>query len=487
MAEEDAGGRVVGRYAIYDEIASGGMATVHVGRLLGPVGFSRTVAIKRLHPQFAKDPEFVAMFLDEARLAARIRHPNVVATIDVVATRGELLLVMEYVQGESLAQLSRVAGARAPIDPAIAVSLMLDTLHGLHAAHEATDERGDRLHIVHRDVSPQNILLGTDGMARVVDFGIAKAAWRAQTTRDGAIKGKLAYMSPEQVSRKPVDRRTDVFAASIVLWECLTGARMFASDDPGGTIALMLTGTPEPPGSVVRGIPPALDEVVLRGLARDPDARFKTSRAMAAALEKAYPPASRVAVAEWVERSASEALRRRSRRLAEIESGSAREPPIPLTRSEAPTAALEDQGDARAATRTGSVDATSSRVTGPVVTDTPVHRRFKRSLPALTAFAIAGIASAVALFEARDRSAAKSATPLPGDAAPASASAEGAPPESSSAAASAPATVDAAAPSAPPRPLPAASPAPRARGECNPPYAWDPVRHIKVYKERCFN
>src|SRR5450432_1730565 len=153
----------VGRYAIHEELASGGMASVHFGRLLGPVGFARTVAIKRLHPQFAKDPEFVSMFLDEARLAARVQHPNVVATIDVVATDGELFLIMDYVRGESLSKLLRTLrkqGARMP--PRIAASICCGFLHGLHAAHEAKDERGSRIDLVHRDVSPQNVLVGAD-------------------------------------------------------------------------------------------------------------------------------------------------------------------------------------------------------------------------------------------------------------------------------------------------------------------------------------
>ena len=153
--------RVVGRYALYNAIAAGGMATVHLGRLLGPVGFSRTVAIKRLHAQFASDPEFVSMFLDEARLAARIRHPNVVPTLDVVATGGELFLVMEYVPGESIARLARTLRENHEALPTrILSAIMAGVLHGLHAAHEAKDERGVPLGIVHRDMSPQNVLVG---------------------------------------------------------------------------------------------------------------------------------------------------------------------------------------------------------------------------------------------------------------------------------------------------------------------------------------
>src|SRR5580658_1265694 len=231
MLEPSPPPRMVGRYALYEKIASGGMATVHIGRLLGPVGFTRTVAIKRMHPQFTGDPEFVSMFLDEARLAARIRHPNVVSTLDVVAMNGELFLVMDYVPGESLARLVRGATLRGErIPPAIAATIMVGVLHGLHAAHEARNDRGEPLEVVHRDVSPQNILVGIDGVSRVLDFGVAKAVGRLHTTRDGQLKGKLAYMAPEQL-RGTTTRLTDVYAASIVLWEALTSKRPFQAEN----------------------------------------------------------------------------------------------------------------------------------------------------------------------------------------------------------------------------------------------------------------
>jgi len=314
--------RIVGRYAIFDEIASGGMATVFLGRLMGAGGFARTIAIKRLHPQFAKDPEFVAMFLDEARLAARIRHPNVVPTLDVVASKGELFLVMEYVRGEVLSRLARAQKARnEPVPVSIVVRVMSDALQGLHAAHEARDERGVSLQIVHRDVTPQNILVGADGVGRLLDFGVAKAAGRAHTTREGQIKGKLAYMAPEQLTGTGVSRQTDVYAASVVLWEMLAGERLFAGGSETDVIAKLLKRDIRPPSELAQGIPPALDAVVMRGLAHDPEERFPTARDLCAALGGCgLQEATGLAVGEWVEGLAEEALAERSARVAAIES-----------------------------------------------------------------------------------------------------------------------------------------------------------------------
>ncbi len=313
--------RVIGRYALFGEIAAGGMATVHFGRLVGPVGFSRTVAIKRLHAQYAKDPEFVAMFLDEARLASRIQHPNVVTTLDVVNMPSEVFLVMEYLQGESLSRLirnSRKLGEQVP--PGHAVSVIAGMLHGLHAAHEAKSERREPLNIVHRDVSPQNVLVGVDGAARVLDFGVAKAAMRSQSTRDGQMKGKLSYMSPEQLNGKPVDRRTDLFAAGVVLWEALTGRRLFDGADAGEIFAKLLASEIPRPSTLVEGIPEALDGVVMKALDRDPDRRYQTARQFAIELESSATPATPRAIGEWVEHLAGLDLERRSQLVAEIES-----------------------------------------------------------------------------------------------------------------------------------------------------------------------
>ncbi|MDP9150220.1 MAG: serine/threonine protein kinase, partial [Myxococcota bacterium] len=310
----------IGRYALYGEIASGGMATVHFGRLQGAAGFARSVAIKRLHPQYARDPDFVAMFLDEARLAARISHPNVVPTLDVVSQGDELFLVMEYVRGASLSRLVRTLkqkGERIP--PRIASTIVSGVLHGLHAAHEAKSELGEALDIVHRDVSPQNVLVGTDGIARVLDFGVAKAAGRVQSTREGQLKGKLAYMAPEQITTGVVTRKTDVYAAAVMLWEVLAGRRLFSGENEAKVLSLVLGGQVDPPSHLVPELPEGFDRVVLRGLDRDPAVRFATAREMATELEAVVGVAPSTEIGEWVQEVAADELRERANRIEEIE------------------------------------------------------------------------------------------------------------------------------------------------------------------------
>ena len=311
----------VGRYALHHRIAAGGMASVHLGRLQGEGGFARIVAIKRLHPHLSQDPAFVSMFLDEARLVARIRHPNVVPTLDVVAAEGEMLLVMEYVPGESLARLAQAMASRGePVPPRLAAAIVCGALHGLHAAHEAHDEHGAPLHIVHRDVSPQNILVGTDGIARLLDFGVAKARSRLSETRDGELKGKLAYMAPEQLHDRPLDRKTDVYAAGVVLWEVLTGQRFHGDASEASIVERVLYGTVAPPTSVIPSLPPAIDAVVLQALARDPDARHATARDMADAVEAVLGIASMSDVSAWVHDVAGAELARRAALVAQVES-----------------------------------------------------------------------------------------------------------------------------------------------------------------------
>ncbi len=312
--------RTVGRYAIFDEIAHGGMATVHIGRLRGAQGFARTVAIKRLHPQYAKDPAFVKMLVDEAHLAARIRHPNVVPTLDVVSGGGEVFLVMDYVFGETMSRLMvQTIHQQAPMPVSVATAVMVDVLHGLHAAHVATNERAEPMGIVHRDVSPQNILLGVDGVARVFDFGVAKAAQRMQTTHDGSLKGKIGYMSPEQLHGQPVDCRADIYAAGVVFWEFVVGTRLFASSEGQPALLMNLKAEVEPPSRKRSGLPSAIDEVVLCAVDPVPERRFQTALEMARALEISVGMAAPEEAGAWVRSLVTDALEEKARLIAKVE------------------------------------------------------------------------------------------------------------------------------------------------------------------------
>ena len=310
----------IGRYVLHGEIASGGMATVHYGRLVGTSGFAKTVAIKRLHRALAHNASFRRMILEEGRLAARVRHPNVVPPLDVLVEGGELLLVMEYVHGESLSRLLRAAqreGESVPL--AVGAAILSNVLHGLHAAHEARDEAGQPLDIVHRDISPQNVIVGVDGIARVIDFGIAKAVTSEEVTTAGTIKGKVPYLSPEQLEGDPATRRTDVYAASVVFWELLAGRRLFDGADDSEVLRGILGAKVRPPSVYNPRVPSTLDDVVLQGLARDPLQRFASAREMALALEEAIHLATSTMVGEWTERLAKDTLAERALRIAEVE------------------------------------------------------------------------------------------------------------------------------------------------------------------------
>jgi serine/threonine-protein kinase len=304
---------------IREQIATGGMATVHLGQLVGPAGFVRTVAVKRLGAALAEDPDAVAMLLDEARLTGRLHHPNVAATIDVVLEPHDACIIMEYVHGESLARLLRADGSARP-SPAVVSSIVVGTLRGLHGAHEVCDEQGDPLEIIHRDVSPQNVIVGADGIPRLIDFGIAKARRRLQATTEGQLKGKLSYLAPEQIRGAAATRRTDVYAAGIVLWEALTGRRLFDGDCAGAITEQILVGWVDRPSKYVSELPEELDAVTLRALEADPARRFQTAAEMADALERAVPPAAPLQVAEWVQVTAGETLARRAELLRAMES-----------------------------------------------------------------------------------------------------------------------------------------------------------------------
>ncbi len=279
----------IDRYELVAEVASGGMATVFLSRLSGVGGFQRMVAIKRLHPHLAFENEFVEMFLDEARLAAGIHHPNVVSILEVGASERGYYLVMEYIEGDTLARLlarAATSGQKLPRD--VALRIVLDMLAGLHAAHELKDEMGQPTELVHRDVSPQNLLVGIDGICRITDFGVARAATRLSATRVGQLKGKIAYMAPEQaMGKREIDRRADVFASGIVLWEVLAGRRLFKSENEAATLSRVLTEPIPNLKDVAPDVPAQIAEVCMKALERDPAERFATAAQLADALERA--------------------------------------------------------------------------------------------------------------------------------------------------------------------------------------------------------
>ena len=281
-------GTKLDRFELIAELASGGMGTVFLARLGGAGGFQRLYAIKRLHEHLARHAEFIEMFLDEARLAARIHHPNVVPILEIGTTDAGYYLVMEYVEGDTAGHLFySAAQEQKQISPRVAVRIVLDALAGLHAAHEGTDDEGQSLEIVHRDVSPHNILVSVDGVSRITDFGIARAASRLAVTRTGQLKGKIAYMAPEQARSEKIDRRADVFAMGICLWEMLAGRRLFKAEAEGETLNRLLYEPIPSVRSVDPEVPRELDEICAKALTRDLDKRFATAAAFSDALEDA--------------------------------------------------------------------------------------------------------------------------------------------------------------------------------------------------------
>ena len=299
---------MAGPYHLALEIASGGMATVYLA-VHGLEGFQNTVAVKRIHPHLAKDKQFVDMFVDEAHIAARINHPYVCRVFDFGKTGdNSYYIAMEFLRGEPLSRVFKTLTPERiahPRHPAIIARVIANLAEGLHAAHTLKDTRGQCLDVVHRDVTPQNLFVLCDGTVRVTDFGIARARVRSHQTEGGRIKGKLSYMSPEQLNQQPVDCRSDLWSLGVVTWELLTGRRLFRATSEGETVLSVLSRPIPPPSRFAGGVPRQLDAIVLRALSRDPELRYASARELVRALETFLASAGDTVptmdVAEWVE------------------------------------------------------------------------------------------------------------------------------------------------------------------------------------------
>jgi serine/threonine-protein kinase len=302
MLDDLTAGQVLGRYELLLPIAKGGMASVWAARLRGTRGFQKMVAIKTMLPALVDDLNFERMFLDEASLASQVRHPHVIEILDLGEVDQILYLVMEWVDGEPLNIIMKYAATRGGIPLAIAVSITAQACRGLHAAHELRDENGTLVGLVHRDVSPQNVLLTYEGVVKLVDFGVAKATSRASNdTEAGQLKGKIAYMSPEQLRGERIDRRTDVFAMGILLYMMTTGTHPFRGDDQTQTIRRITDDDPvTAPSTIIPGYPAGLEAVVMQALAKDAAKRYPTANDMLIGLTRALPPSMRPSTDEEV-------------------------------------------------------------------------------------------------------------------------------------------------------------------------------------------
>ncbi|MFT3926744.1 MAG: protein kinase [Myxococcales bacterium] len=408
-------GQVLGSYRILRPIAAGGMATVYLARKAGPRGFAQNAAIKVVHPHLALQPEFVEMFLDEARIISLINHPNVCRVLDFGAFGGTYFLAMEYVRGETwgdvLAALhAHPQGAKAV--PSISAWVMAQTCEGLHAAHEAHDESGAQLHIVHRDVSPQNLLVGYDGSLRIVDFGVAYAAERSHATRDGAVKGRYGYMAPEQMRGNAVDRRADIWSVGVILREALTGGRLFARENDAATIYAV---TEQPLPVWPEHVPLALRAVADRALIREAEGRYATARDMGRDLVRARDAdgSASVDLSEWMAKLFAENIERKNaliRELAQLPNtlspGDGVRPPAPKAQvPPPPPPSMNSTGGHRAVgttprsgTPTTSTVREVSKGKQPVPPPVEVLAAEKRPPWVIPVFVAGGVGSLVLLF-----------------------------------------------------------------------------------------
>ncbi|MCY1020423.1 serine/threonine protein kinase [Pyxidicoccus sp. MSG2] len=276
-----------GRYELLRRIAVGGMGAVYLARQKGPVGFQKLLVLKRLLPHLSEDDEFIQMFLDEGRIAAHLNHPHIAQIYDLGDVDGQYFIAMEYVHGEAVGPLGARAQQRKVVIPlGLKCRIIADAAAGLDAAHNARSPSGRKLALIHRDVSPQNVLVGFNGGVKIIDFGVAKASGKLSQTMVGTIKGKHAYMSPEQARGEPLDHRSDVYGLGTVFYELLTLTRLFKRDTELATLKAVVGAKILPPSEVVPEIPKALDAIVLKALARKREERFSTAGELQLALEE---------------------------------------------------------------------------------------------------------------------------------------------------------------------------------------------------------
>ena len=277
---------ILGKYRLIAELGHGGMAEVYLAVVQGPAGFNKLVVIKQIRPQLATDPEFLSMFLDEARLAARLSHPNVVQTNEVGQEGDRYFIAMEYLEGQPLNRVLHRIGRDGGLTLSMHLRIIIDMLVGLHHAHELTDFDGTPLNVVHRDVTPHNVFVTYDGQVKVVDFGIAKAMNSSAETRLGVVKGKVAYMAPEQARGERVDRRADIFSAGVMLWEAATGRRLWKGIPDLTVLHRLINGDIPSPRDIDPEVPEGLEKIVMKSLALRREDRYSTTIELATALEE---------------------------------------------------------------------------------------------------------------------------------------------------------------------------------------------------------
>ena len=278
--------RSYGKYYLISKLAEGGMAEIFLAKQVGVEGFEKNVVVKRMLAHLSTANDFVAMFLDEARLASRLSHPNVVQVLDLGFEEGCYFIAMEYLAGEDFSTVIRSAAKQRTFVPLnIALKVLADAAHGLHYAHDFTDSKGQPLNVVHRDVSPSNIFVTYSGQVKMLDFGIAKAESRVTNTTAGVVKGKYQYMAPEQAQSLPVDRRADVYSLGVCMYEALCNARPFARDTDLAILNAVLKNEYRPPRQLRPDLPVELEQILVKALARDAADRFQTAGEFAAAIE----------------------------------------------------------------------------------------------------------------------------------------------------------------------------------------------------------